>query len=41
MKCGGIHEALKINQICETAGIECMIGCMAEEQPLASRLLPI
>ena len=31
MKCGGIHEALKINQICETAGIECMIGCMAEE----------
>ncbi len=27
----GIHEALKINQICETAGIECMIGCMAEE----------
>ncbi|WP_086444546.1 dipeptide epimerase [Candidatus Enterococcus lemimoniae] len=31
MKCGGIHEALKINSICEAAGIECMIGCMVEE----------
>jgi len=31
MKCGGIREALKINAICETAGIECMLGCMAEE----------
>lgn len=31
MKCGGIREALKINGICETAGIECMLGCMAEE----------
>lgn len=31
MKCGGIREALKINAIAEAAGIECMLGCMAEE----------
>jgi L-alanine-DL-glutamate epimerase-like enolase superfamily enzyme len=31
MKCGGIYEALKINSICEAAGIECMLGCMVEE----------
>lgn len=31
MKCGGIHEALKINSICEAAGVECMVGCMIEE----------
>ncbi|MBL1229567.1 dipeptide epimerase [Enterococcus sp. BWB1-3] len=31
MKCGGIYEALKIVNICEAAGIECMIGCMIEE----------
>lgn len=31
MKSGGIHEALKINSLCESAGIECMIGCMVEE----------
>lgn len=31
MKCGGIHEAIKINNICEAAGVECMIGCMVEE----------
>lgn len=31
MKCGGVYEALKINNICEAAGIECMIGCMVEE----------
>ena len=31
MKCGGIHEALRINSICEAAGVECMIGCMVEE----------
>ncbi|AEF85421.1 mandelate racemase/muconate lactonizing enzyme family protein [Treponema primitia ZAS-2] len=31
MKCGGIHEALKINSICEAAGVECMLGCMVEE----------
>lgn len=34
MKCGGIREALKINAICEAAGIECMLGCMAEESNL-------
>jgi L-alanine-DL-glutamate epimerase-like enolase superfamily enzyme len=31
MKCGGIHEALRINSICEAAGVECMLGCMIEE----------
>jgi len=31
MKCGGIHEALKINALCEAAGVECMLGCMIEE----------
>jgi L-alanine-DL-glutamate epimerase-like enolase superfamily enzyme len=31
MKCGGIYEALKINSICEAAGVECMLGCMIEE----------
>lgn len=31
MKCGGIYEALRINSICEAAGVECMIGCMVEE----------
>ena len=31
MKSGGIYEALKINSICEAAGVECMIGCMVEE----------
>jgi L-alanine-DL-glutamate epimerase-like enolase superfamily enzyme len=31
MKCGGIYEALKINSVCEAAGIECMLGCMIEE----------
>lgn len=31
MKCGGIREALKINFIAEAAGMECMLGCMAEE----------
>lgn len=31
MKCGGIREAIKINAIAEAAGIECMLGCMAEE----------
>ncbi|MDD3221220.1 MAG: dipeptide epimerase [Clostridia bacterium] len=34
MKCGGIREALKINAICEAAGVECMLGCMAEESNL-------
>jgi L-Ala-D/L-Glu epimerase len=31
MKCGGIREALKINAVCESAGIQCMLGCMVEE----------
>lgn len=30
MKCGGIYEALKINAIAESYGVECMIGCMLE-----------
>ena len=29
-KSGGIHTALKINAIAEGAGIQCMMGCMAE-----------
>ena len=35
MKCGGLYEAAKISSICEVAGIECMIGCMAEETNIA------
>ena len=30
MKCGGILNALKINAVCESNGIECMVGCMGE-----------
>ncbi len=30
MKCGGIHQALKINHVAEAAGIECMVGSMME-----------
>ncbi len=29
-KSGGIHTALKINAIAESAGIHCMVGCMTE-----------
>jgi len=29
-KSGGIHTALKINAIAESAGIRCMVGCMTE-----------
>ncbi len=29
-KSGGIHTALKINAIAESAGINCMVGCMTE-----------
>jgi len=29
-KSGGIHTALKINAIAESAGIQCMVGCMDE-----------
>lgn len=30
MKSGGIHEALKINALAETYGVECMVGSMIE-----------
>ncbi|TGD17348.1 dipeptide epimerase [Levilactobacillus suantsaiihabitans] len=30
MKSGGIYPATQINQICEAAGISCMVGCMIE-----------
>ena len=30
MKCGGIHNALKIASAAEVYGVECMIGCMLE-----------
>ncbi|MBN1318850.1 MAG: dipeptide epimerase [Anaerolineales bacterium] len=29
-KSGGIHTALKINSVAESAGIKCMVGCMYE-----------
>ncbi|MCA0988241.1 dipeptide epimerase [Guptibacillus algicola] len=32
MKAGGIHQALKINAIAESAGIECMVGSMIESK---------
>lgn len=32
MKSGGIHNALKINSIAESAGVECMVGCMIENR---------
>lgn len=35
MKCGGLWEAKKIVNICEAAGVECMLGCMAEESGIA------
>ena len=30
MKCGGIHNALRIASAAEVFGVECMIGCMLE-----------
>ncbi len=30
MKCGGLHQALRITDAAERAGAECMIGCMLE-----------
>jgi len=30
MKCGGLYSASKINAIGESAGYECMLGCMLE-----------
>ena len=35
MKCGGLHEARKIVDIAEAGGVECMLGCMAEESGIA------
>lgn len=35
MKCGGLYEAKKIVSIAEAAGVECMLGCMAEESGIA------
>ena len=32
VKSGGIHTALKINNIAEAAGIQCMIGCFGESR---------
>ena len=32
MKCGGIHNALKINAIAESYGVECMLGSMIESK---------
>lgn len=32
MKCGGLYNAAKICSIAETAGIECMMGCMMESK---------
>ena len=32
MKTGGIHEALKICDVAELYGVECMIGCMLESR---------
>jgi o-succinylbenzoate synthase len=32
MKAGGIHNALKINALAESAGVECMVGCMIENK---------
>jgi L-alanine-DL-glutamate epimerase-like enolase superfamily enzyme len=32
MKTGGIHNAIKICDIAELYGVECMIGCMLESK---------
>lgn len=32
MKAGGIHNAIKINALAESCGVECMIGCMIENK---------
>lgn len=32
MKCGGIYNALKIIEIAEEYGVECMLGCMVESK---------
>lgn len=32
MKCGGLHNALRINAMAESCGVECMIGSMIESK---------
>ena len=32
MKAGGIYNALKINAMAESCGVECMVGCMIENK---------
>lgn len=32
MKCGGLHNAVKIATLAEIYGVECMVGCMMEGQ---------
>ena len=32
MKAGGLHNAIKIAHLAETAGIQCMMGCMLESK---------
>jgi len=32
MKCGGLHNALKINSMAESCGVECMLGSMIESK---------
>lgn len=32
MKAGGLHNAVKINEMAEACGVECMIGCMIESK---------
>ena len=32
MKCGGIKNGIKIANIAESAGMECMVGCMNESR---------
>jgi len=36
MKCGGIHNALRIASAAEIYGVECMIGCMLEAKVSAN-----
>jgi len=38
-KSGGIHKALKINAIAESAGIKCQVGCMSESRYALTALM--
>jgi L-Ala-D/L-Glu epimerase len=38
-KSGGIHNALKINHIAESAGIKCQVGCFSETRLAMSALM--